>query len=75
MFKNTSMWTIATAIMTVLVYIDGLFITGNFMFTIPLAVLGAIIAIIASILEKKYIYIFVNIVLAFIAFISIIVLW
>ena len=75
MFKNTSMWTIATAIMTVLVYIDGLFITGNFMFTIPLAVLGAIIAIIASILEKKYIYIFVNIILAIIAFISIIVLW
>ena len=75
MFKNTNLWTIATAIMTVLVYIDGLFITGNFMFTIPLAVLGAIIAIIASILEKKYIYIFVNIMLAIIAFISIIVLW
>lgn len=75
MFKNTNLWTIATAIMTVLVYIDGLFITGNFMFTIPLAVLGAIIAIIASILEKKYIYIFVNIILAIIAFISIIVLW
>ena len=75
MFKNTNLWTIATAIMTVLVYIDGLFITGNFMFTIPLAVLGAIIAIIASILEKKYIYIFVNIILAIIACISFIVLW
>ena len=75
MFKNTNSWTLATAIMTVLVYLDGLFITGNFMFTIPLAILGAIIASIVSILEKKYIYIFVNIVLAFIAIISIIVLW
>ena len=75
MLKNTNVWTIATAIMTVFVYIDSLFISGNFMFTIPLAVLGAIIAIIVSILEKKYIYIFLNIILAIIACISFIVLW
>ena len=75
MFKNTNLWTIATAIMTVLVYIYSLFITGNFMFTIPLAVLGAIIAMIVSIREKKYIYIFVNLILAFVALISVIVLW
>jgi len=75
MLKNTNLWTIVTAIVTVFVYIDCLFLSGNFMFTIPLAILGAIIAIIASILEKKYIYIFVNIILAIIACISFIVLW
>ena len=75
MLKNTNKWTIATAIMTLFVYIDCLFVSGNFMFTIPFAVLGAIIAIIVSIIEKKYIYIILNIILAFIACISFIVLW
>ena len=75
MLKNTSAWATAVAIMTFLVYVDGLFLSGNFMFTIPVAVLGAIIAMIVSILEKKYIYILVNLILAFVACISFIVLW
>ena len=75
MLKNTSAWTTATAIMTFLVYVDCLFLSGNFVFTIPVAVLGAIVAIIVSILEKKYIYIFVNLILAFVACISFLILW
>ena len=75
MLKNTSMWTLATLLTTVFVYIDILYISGNFIFTIPVAVLGAIISIIVSIIEKKYIYILVNIVIALIACVSFVILW
>ena len=66
MLRNPSLWTIITAIITALVYID-LYFLNLFLFTIPVAVLFAIIAIIISVVEKKYVYIFFNIPLAFIA--------
>jgi hypothetical protein len=66
MFKNPIVWTSITAILTVLVYIDTFFL-GVFLFTIPLAVVVAIISTIISILQKKYKYIFYNLLLAVIA--------
>ena len=73
MFKRTNTWTIATAILTVLVYVE-LSLTGN-MFALPLVGLAAFIAIILSILEKKYAYILLNILLTIIACVSYIVLY
>jgi hypothetical protein len=66
MFKNPILWTSITAILTVLVYIDTFFL-GVFLFTIPMAVAVAIISIIISVLQRKYKYIFHNLLLAVIA--------
>ena len=66
MFKNPAIWTIITAIITALVYIDVLYL-DLYIFTIPLAVGIALISTIASVKQKQYIYIFFNIPLAIIA--------
>jgi len=73
MFKSTILWTVITTIITVLVYVE-LFITGN-MFVLLLTGVSAIIAIIISILEKKYIYIFLNVVLVVIALAAYVVMY
>jgi len=73
MFKSTILWTVITTIITVLVYVE-LFITGN-MFVLLLTGVSAIIAIIISILEKKYIYIFLNIILVVIALAAYVVMY
>ncbi len=72
MFKNPAVWTLITAIITALVYID-LYFLELFIFTIPLAVLIAIISTSISIMQKKYVYIFLNVPLAFIACMSYII--
>ncbi|PQD96813.1 hypothetical protein CYL18_02685 [Pradoshia eiseniae] len=66
MFKNPAIWTIITAIITALVYID-VFYLDLFIFTIPLAVVIALISTIVAVKQKQYIYIFFNIPLAIIA--------
>ena len=66
MFKNPVMWTIITAIFTAMVYID-LFYLDLFLFTIPKALVIALIATVVSVRQKQYVYIFFNIPLAFIA--------
>ena len=66
MFKNPLLWTIITAIITALVYID-VFFLNLYIFTIPLAVAVAIISIIISVVQKNYHYIVYNLLLAFIA--------
>ena len=66
MFKNPAIWTLFTAVITALVYIDTFFL-GLFLFTIPMAVIVAIIAAVISIVQRKYIYVFRNVLLAFIA--------
>ena len=73
MFKNTILWTVITAIITALVYVE-LFITGN-MFVLLLTGVSAIITIIISILEKKYIYILLNIILVVIALAAYVVMY
>ena len=66
MFKNPAIWTIITAIITPLVYID-VFYLDLYIFTIPLAVVIALISTIVAVKQKQYIYIFFNIPLAIIA--------
>ena len=66
MFKNPVMWTIITAIFTAMVYID-VFYLDLYIFTIPLAVVIAVISTIVSVVQKQYIYIFFNVPLAIIA--------
>ena len=66
MFKNPALWTIITAIITALVYID-VFYLDLYIFTIPLAVVIALISTIIAVKQKQYIYIFFNIPLAIIA--------
>ena len=66
MFKNSAIWTIMTAIITALVYID-VFYLDLYIFTIPLAVGIALISTIVAVKQKQYIYIFFNIPLAIIA--------
>ena len=66
MFKNPAIWTIMTAIITALVYID-VFYLDLYIFTIPLAVVVALISTIVAVKQKQYIYIFFNIPLAIIA--------
>ena len=66
MFKNPDIWTIITAIITALVYID-VFYLDLYIFTIPLAVVIALISTIVAVKQKQYIYIFFNIPLAIIA--------
>ena len=66
MFKNPVIWTFITAIITVLVYID-VFYLDLYLFTIPLAVVVAIISTIIAIVQKQYIHVFFNILLAIIA--------
>ena len=73
MFKSTILWTVITTIITVLVYVE-LFITGN-MFVLLLTGVSAIIAIIISILEKKYIYIFLNVILVVITLAAYVVMY
>ena len=69
MLKNPILWTVLNAIFTVLVYLDT-FIWQEFIFTIPLALLIALIATVISIVQKQYVYIFFNIPLAIIACLS-----
>ena len=66
MFKNPAIWTIITAIITALVYID-VFYLDLYIFTIPLAVVIALISTIVAVKQKQYIYIFFNVPLAIIA--------
>ena len=69
MFKNPALWTLSTAIITALVYIDTFFL-GLFIFTIPMAVMVAIVAAIISAVQKKYVYVLRNLLLAIIACMS-----
>ena len=69
MLKNPILWTVINAIFTVLVYLDTFF-WNLFLFTIPLALLVALIATVVSIVQKQYVYIFLNIPLAIIACLS-----
>ena len=69
MLKNPIVWTISTAIITTLVYID-IFILDWFLFTIPLALVFAVMSIIVSIVQKQYVYIILNLLLAIAACMS-----
>ena len=69
MLKNPILWTVINALFTVLVYLDTFF-WNLFIFTIPLALLVALIATVISIVQKQYVYIFLNIPLAIIACLS-----
>ena len=74
MLKNANMWTGITAALTAWVYIDVFYFYGMFFVTIPITVLSAIISIIISTKHKKTILVFLNILFAFIAAISIIII-
>ena len=63
MLKNPIVWTISTAIITTLVYIDTFYL-NLFLFTIPLALIFAVMSIIVSIVQKQYVYIILNLLLA-----------
>ena len=74
MFKNTYMWTCITAFLAAWVYIDVFLFYGMFFVTIPITVISAIISIIVSTKNKQPIFVFLNIIFAAIAAISIIVI-
>ena len=74
MLKNPNMWTCITAVLTAWVYIDIFYFYGMFFVTIPITVLSAIISIIISTKHKQTILVFLNILFAFIAAMSIIII-
>ena len=69
MLKNPILWTIITTIITALVYIDTFYL-NLFIFTIPLALIFAIISIIVAVVQKQYVYIILNLLLAIAACLS-----
>ena len=69
MLKNPILWTIITTIITALVYIDTFYL-NLFIFTIPLALIFAIISIIVAVVQKQYVYIILNLLLAMAACLS-----
>lgn len=74
MSKNTIMWTLITAVLSAFVYIDIFYLWSIFFVTIPLAVISAIISMIVSYKEKQSVLIFLNLLFAIIAAISIIII-
>ena len=74
MLKNTNIWTCITAALAVWVYIDIFLFYGVFFFTIPLAVLSAIITIFLATKQKQPILVLLNLLFAVIAAISIIII-
>ena len=74
MLKNSNMWTCITAVLTAWVYIDVFYFYGMFFVTIPITVLSAIISIIISTKHKQTSLVFLNILFAFIAAMSIIII-
>lgn len=74
MSKNTIIWTIITAVLTAMVYIDGYYLWGIFFVTIPLAVVSAIISMVVTYKEQRPVYMLVNVLLNFIAIIGFFVL-
>ena len=73
MFKNTIMRTVITAILTALVYVE-LAVSG-LMYVNIFTAISVLFAIIASVKEKKYIYILINIVLMIIALASYVIMF
>lgn len=67
MAKTTYWWTFITAILTAIVYIDIFYFFSVSYITIPLAVISAIISMVVSFKQKQYVFIFLNLVFAFIA--------
>ncbi|AHN24132.1 hypothetical protein EYB33_10420 [Lysinibacillus sphaericus] len=74
MSKNTMIWTIITAVLTAMVYIDGYYLWGIFFVTIPLAVVSAIISMVVTYKEQRPVYMLVNVLFNFIAIIGFFVL-
>lgn len=74
MSKNTMLWTIITAVLTAMVYIDGYYLWGIFFVTIPLAVVSAIISMVVTYKEQRPVYMLVNVLFNFIAIIGFFVL-
>ncbi|AVK97143.1 hypothetical protein FCT18_06005 [Lysinibacillus sphaericus] len=74
MSKNTMIWTIITAVLTAIVYIDGYYLWGIFFVTIPLAVVSAIISMVVTYKEQRPVYMLVNVLFNFIAIIGFFVL-
>ena len=68
MIKNPIVWTIITAIITTLVYIE--YLSRLVFIHYPLALVFAIISIIVSIVQKQYVYIILNLLLAIAACMS-----
>ena len=64
---------ICTGVLTAIVYIDILFFYGVFFFTIPLAVLTALVTIIFALFKKSFGIVLINLILAVIAVLSIVV--
>ena len=63
MLKNPIAWTLITTIITAMVYIDAFYL-DLYIFTIPVALIFAVISIIVSIVQKQYVYIILNLLLA-----------
>lgn len=74
MSKNTMIWTIITAVLTAMVYIDGYYLWGIFFVTIPLAIVSAIISMVVTYKEQRPVYMLVNVLFNFIAIIGFFVL-
>lgn len=74
MSKNTIKWTIITAILTTLVYIDGFYLWDIQFVTIPLAVISSVIAMVVTYKEQRPIYMLLNVLFTFIAIIGFFVL-
>lgn len=73
MSKPLKKWTIITALLAILVYIDIYYLFSLFYLTIPLAVLSAAFAIMISFIQKQYLIAFLNFLFAFMAVISFVI--
>ncbi len=74
MSKPLKKWTLISAVLAALVYIDIYYLFSLFYITIPLAVLSAAFAIMISFIQKQYVIAFLNFFFAFMAVISFIII-
>ena len=63
-------FTLVTAVLTAIVYIDIMYFLGAFFITIPLACLSALVALIIATVKKETVLALLNVALAFIAVLS-----
>jgi len=70
--KLIKQFTILTGLLTVFVFID-YFTFGFSLFTIPLAILSAIITMVMALIKKDYLHVLINLILGIIAVVAFLV--
>jgi len=73
MSKPLKKWTLISALLTLLVYIDIYYLFNFYYLTIPVAVLSSAFAIMISFIQKQYLIALLNFLFAVMAIISFII--